>query len=99
MRSLVVDPYGYVMGASAFQHVGAFSVDIDFDQQRVYYAGSAGRPNRSPYGPKGDLPEQRPGWREMIFARRRPELYGILPTTNAVTDQYRQGPHNPAGNP
>ena len=42
MRSLAVDPYGYVMGASAFQHVGAFSVDIDFDQQRVYYAGSSG---------------------------------------------------------
>jgi predicted amidohydrolase len=99
MRSLVIDPYGYVMGASAFQHVGAFCVDIDFDQQRVYYAGSTGRPNRSPYGPKGDLPEQRPGWREMIFARRRPDLYGLLPTTNAVTDQYRHGPKNPAGNP
>jgi predicted amidohydrolase len=99
MRSLVVDPYGYVMGASAFQHVGAFCVDIDFDQQRVYYAGSTGRPNRSAYGPQGDLPEQRPGWREMIFARRRPELYGLLPTTNAVTNQYRQGPQNPAGTP
>lgn len=98
MRSLVVDPYGYVMGASAFQHVGAFCVDVDFDRQRVYYAGSDGRTNRSPYGPRGDLPEQRPGWREMIFARRRPELYGILPTTNAVTDQYRHGPQNPAPN-
>ena len=26
---------------------------------------------------------------EMIFARRRPELYEILPTTNEITRKYR----------
>jgi hypothetical protein len=28
----------------------------------------------------------------MIFARRRPELYGILPTTNAITRKYGPPP-------
>ena len=36
-----------------------------------------------------DIPEQHPGWREMIFSRRRPELYGILPTVNEVIMKYR----------
>ena len=94
MRSLIIDPYGYVMAASEFQQEGAIFVDIDFSQQKVYYAG------RKPQQPKRgendipsyfteDIPEQRLGWRDMIFARRRPELYGILPSTNEVTMKYR----------
>jgi len=99
MRRLVIDPYGYIMAASHFQQEGAVFADIDFNQQKVYYAG------RKPKQPKRgdtdtpahfteDIPEQRPGWRDLIFARRRPELYGIILTTNEVTMKYR-----PAKNP
>lgn len=94
MRSLAVDPYGSVIAASRFQHDGSFAFDVDFDQQRVYYAGR--RAEQAQRGSNdyaayytGDVPEQRFGWREMIFPRRRPELYGIIPTTNDVTQIYR----------
>ncbi len=94
LRSLIVDPYGCVMAASHFQTNGVIHVDVNFDEKKVYYAG------RKPHQPKpgktgipsyytGDLPEQRRGWRRMIFARRRPELYGIIPTVNDVTMTYR----------
>ncbi|MDH7571808.1 MAG: nitrilase-related carbon-nitrogen hydrolase, partial [Armatimonadota bacterium] len=81
LRSVVVDPYGQVVAASRFQENGVFAVDIDFDRQKVYYAGrKAGAPGPGPTGiPSyftGDLPEQRTGWREMLFSRRRPHLYG-----------------------
>jgi len=94
LRSLVIDPYGHVMAASHFQHEGVIHVDIDFDKQKVFYAGrKAQQPTRGANGIPSyfseDIPEQRSGWREMIFARRRPELYGILPTENEVTDKYR----------
>jgi len=94
LRSLIIDPYGYVMAASKFQQEGVVFVDIDFDQKKVYYAGQ--KPQQPKRGEKGipsyyteDMPEQHPGWREMIFARRRPELYGILPTENEVIMRYR----------
>jgi len=35
------------------------------------------------------MPEQRRGWREMLFKARRPELYGIVPTVNEVVKRYR----------
>lgn len=90
LRSPIIDPYGGVVAASKFQEHGAIAVDIDFDVQKVYYAGrkaqqaKRGTNHVSNYVDE-NLPEQRPGWREMIFARRRPELYRILPTTNDVT--------------
>ena len=94
LRSLIVDPYGYVMAASQFQQEGAVFVDIDFGQQKVTYAGR--KPQQPKRGKEGissyfteDIPEQRPGWRDMIFPRRRPELYGILPTVNEVIMKYR----------
>ena len=93
LRSLIIDPYGAVLAASHFQQEGVIFCDIDFRHQKVYYAGQKLPPPRP--GKQGissyfreDLPEQRPGWREMIFSRRRPELYGILPTTNEITRQY-----------
>ena len=96
LRSVAIDPYGQVMAASRFQQEGIFSVDIDFDDKRVYYAGEA--PDQPVPGTEGigtyisgDLPKQLPGWREMIFGRRHPELYTIIPTVNEVTMQYR--PH------
>jgi len=94
LRSLIIDPYGYVLAASHFQQEGAIFADIDFTQSKVYYAGR--KPEQPQRGESGipsyfteDLPEQRPGWRDLIFARRRPELYGILPTTNEVIMKYR----------
>jgi predicted amidohydrolase len=94
LRSLIVDPYGYVMAASKFQQEGVIFVDIDFSKPKVYYAG------RKPQQPKRgdsnipsyfteDIPEQRQGWRNMVFSRRRPELYGIIPTENEVIMKYR----------
>jgi predicted amidohydrolase len=94
LRSLIIDPYGHVMAASQFQQEGAIFVDIDFSQSKVYYAGR--KPQQPKRGKDGipsyfteDIPEQHPGWRDMIFARRRPELYGILPAENEVTMRYR----------
>lgn len=94
LRSLIIDQYGYVMAASKFQQEGVIFVDIDFDQPKVYYAGS--KPQQPKRGVEGipsyfteDIPEQRPGWRDMIFSRRRPELYGIIPTENEVIMKYR----------
>ncbi len=94
LRSLIIDPYGYVMAASHFQRNGAVYVDIDFDDKKVYYAGKRAhqpKPGKTgiPSYYTGDVPEQRPGWRRMIFGRRRPELYGIIPAENEVTRRYR----------
>lgn len=94
LRSLIVDPYGYVMAASHFQREGAFFVDIDFDVRKVYYAGHKKPPKDGKDAPityqTDSMPQQRPGWRDMILAARRPELYGIIPTTNEVTMKYRR---------
>jgi predicted amidohydrolase len=94
LRSLVVDPYGQVMASSKFQQEGVIYVDIDFDDERVYYAGrKAEQPKRGEEGISTyiseDMPEQRPGWRGMVFGRRRPELYGIIPAVNEVIMKYR----------
>jgi len=82
------------MAASKFQQEGVIFVDIDFDQPKVYYAGSKSQqPKRGEGGIPSyfteDIPEQRPGWRDMLFSRRRPELYGIIPTENEVIMKYR----------
>ncbi len=96
LRSPIIDPYGGVVASSRFQEHGAIAADIDFDVEKVYYAGrkatqlKRGTNHVSAYVCE-DMPEQRPGWRAMILARRRPELYGILPTTNDVTQKlFRQ---------
>ncbi len=94
LRSVIIDPYGKVRAASAFQDEGVIAVDIDFDEQKVYYAGmKAQQPTPGESGIesyyRADMPEQREGWREMIFENRRPELYGIIPSHNPVTMQYR----------
>jgi predicted amidohydrolase len=98
-RSVIVDPYGTIVAASQFQREGVIHADVPFDDARVYYAGR--KPEQPTPGSReipsyytGDLPEQRHGWREMLFPRRRPELYGILPTVNEVTMKYRPA-HNP----
>jgi len=94
LRSVVVDPYGQVVASSAFQKEGIVTYDIDFDDRRVYYEGrKADQPTRGETGIPSyfseDIPEQRKGWRDSVFSRRRPELYGIIPTTNDVIMKYR----------
>jgi len=94
LRSVVIDPYGQVMGSSTFQSECLFSVDVDFEAEKVYYEGRKEKqPTPGDVGIDayltGDIPEQKVGWREMMFARRRPELYGILPGHNEVTERYR----------
>lgn len=94
LRSVIVDPYGQVMASSRHQHEGIISYDVDFDDRRVYYEGKrADQPTRGktdiPSYFSEDMPEQKPGWRNMIFSHRRPELYGIIPTTNDVIMKYR----------
>ena len=99
LRSVIIDPYGQVMAASAFQQEGVIHVDIDFDEKRVYYEGKKTvQPTQGTEGIgtylDGDCPEQKSGWRQMMLGRRRPELYGIIPTVNDVIMKYRpvQGP-------
>jgi predicted amidohydrolase len=93
LRSVVIDPYGKVLLSSAFMQHDVAVVDIDFSQKKVYYEGN--RPEQVAPGEKGlysylsgDLPEQKQGWRDMIFSNRRPELYGIIPTRNKITEKY-----------
>ena len=59
----------------------------------MYYAGLG--PKQPQPGPEDipnyftpDLPQVLPGWREMIFANRRPGLYGLIPTENEITRRY-----------
>ncbi|HCU34221.1 MAG TPA: hypothetical protein DGT21_01890 [Armatimonadetes bacterium] len=99
LRSVIIDPYGQVVAASGFQRNGVVYYDIDLDDTRVYYAGAhENQPQKTESGytvyRHGVFPEQRKGWREMIFAARRPELYGIIPT---VTDAIQR--HRPATTP
>jgi predicted amidohydrolase len=94
LRSLIIDPYGQIMAASAYQREGLIHTDIDLNDSRVYYAGkktNQATPGKTdiPSYYTDNLPEQRPGWRDMVFAARRPELYGIIPTVNDVIRRYR----------
>lgn len=94
LRSLVIDPYGQVVAASHFGKDMLIHVDIDLSTPRVYYAGrKTDQPKRGERGIPSyyseNIPEQRRGWRDMIFRARRPELYGILPAENEVTRRYR----------
>ena len=94
LRSVIINPYGQVVAASDFQRDGIIHHDIDLADERVYYAGLSSEPGEhgetglAAYR-QGNLPEQRKGWREMLFAARRPELYGIIPTVNEVIMRYR----------
>lgn len=94
LRSVIIDPYGQVVAASEFQRNGVVYYDIDLDDTRVYYAGAhEHQPEKTESGytvyRQGVFPEQRKGWREMIFAARRPELYGIIPTVNEAIQRHR----------
>ncbi len=93
LRSVIVDPYGGLIASSSYQTKGVIFADIDFSVQKVYYAGLS--PKQPQPGAQDipnyftpDMPRVFPGWRDMIFANRRPELYGIIPTENDITRRY-----------
>lgn len=93
LRSVIIDPYGGLIASSGFEKKGIIFADIDFSEEKVYYAGLSPKQPRpgiedipSYFTP--DLPELFRGWRDMIFHHRRPELYSIIPTENEVTRQY-----------
>lgn len=94
LRSVIIEPYGQVMAASKFQQEGVVWVDLDFSRKRVYYAGrKANQPTRGKTGIPScfseDMPEQRVGWRALVFSRRRPALYGVIPAGNEITRRFR----------
>jgi len=94
LRSLIIDPYGQIMASSTMEPEGIISYDINLDLPRIYYAGQKQeqvQPGEAgiPAYYTGDLPDQKFGWRQMMLAARRPELYSILPTCNEVTARYR----------
>ncbi len=83
LRSLVLDPYGQVLAGSHYDRTSVVYTDIDFDKGRVYYAGEKAQQPRRVAGDTGAyvfgvVPDRQAGWREMFFARRRPELYSPL---------------------
>jgi predicted amidohydrolase len=92
-RSIVVDPYGTVLASSRFMEDDVLYVDIDFSVERVYYAGKKEqqpKPAAEDIGSyfTSDLPNQLRGWRPMMLAQRRPELYSIIPLENEITRRY-----------
>jgi len=96
LRSVLIDPYGQVMASSKFQTNDIIFCDIDFDQKRVMYAGSIPSNSGNPKSPLAkyhaqQVPEKKDDWQEMIFSRRRPELYSTLLDENEVLDRYRSG--------
>ncbi len=94
LRSVIVDPYGQVVAASGFNREHVIYYDIDLEEKRVYYSGllqeqaEHAEEGMGVYA-FGTMPEQQTGWREALFAARRPELYGIIPTVNEVIMRYR----------
>jgi hypothetical protein len=68
-------------------------VDIDFSVERVYYAGKKEQQPTPAAGDIGnyftsDLPQQLRGWRRVMLAQRRPELYSVIPLENEITRRY-----------
>ena len=92
-RSVIVDPYGSVLASSKFMEDDVLYVDIDFSVERVYYAGKKERqptPTAEDIGSyfTSDVPRQLRGWRGVMLAQRRPELYSIIPLENEITRRY-----------
>jgi predicted amidohydrolase len=95
LRSLIVDPYGQVVAASTYGKADLVFYDVDLNDRRSYYAGVAtpkeGQTVDMSWWP-GVFPQQLCDWQDMLFAARRPELYGIIPTVNEVIMRYRAEP-------
>lgn len=94
LRSLIIDPAGQVVSASAFNRSGINYYDLDLETEQFYYEDIAevqrekGELGMNAYF-EGNLPCQKKGRRDILFNSRRPELYEIIPTTNDVIDRGR----------
>jgi predicted amidohydrolase len=91
-RSYVIDPYGHVVTATPYWSEGVATTEVDLDAGRVWFArtnkpGPAGKSGYlHAYYPKF-IPEKRADFRTVLFAGRRPELYGpIIEKTLADRD-------------
>jgi hypothetical protein len=79
----VIDPYGHVVTATPYWSESVATTEIDLDAGRVWFARSD---KPGPAGKKGYLhayypkfiPEKRTDFRSVLFAGRRPELYGSI---------------------
>ena len=92
-RSVLIDPYGAVLASSKFMEDDVLYADIDFSVERVITRGRRRLSRRRPRTTSGatftsDLPQQLRGWRSMMLANRRPELYSIIPFENEITRRY-----------
>jgi hypothetical protein len=82
-RSFVIDPFGYVLAASRYLSEGVATTDIDLDMELPWYTRSSDPGRR---GQKGYLAgyysefktEKKSDLRSVLFAQRRPELYGPI---------------------
>ena len=82
-RSYVIDPYGYILAASRYWCNSVCTAEVDLDAGRVWFVpsdkpGHAGKEGYlAGYYPK-TIPEKRTDFRSVLFAQRRPELYGPI---------------------
>lgn len=82
-RSYVIDTYGHLLAASSYWANSAFSADIDLDAPHVWFAesdqiGAAGKPGYLAGFYPETVPQKRDDLRAVLFAGRRPELYGPI---------------------
>lgn len=80
MRSFILDPYGQCLAATAFDAPAICCADIEFDRARVFYDhplvdNMTNLVESAPGCYVAPVPTQRRGYRQMLFNRRRPELY------------------------
>lgn len=89
LRSFICDPYGVVLASTTHGEEELTYVDIDFSKEKVYYTNESTEVEfveEKNYGHyAGEVPDQKRGWRDMLFENRRPELYDIIPTENEIT--------------
>ncbi|MBL7044809.1 MAG: carbon-nitrogen hydrolase family protein, partial [Pirellulaceae bacterium] len=92
-RSYVLDPYGYILAASRYWCDSVCTADIDLDASPIWFArsdtpGRAGqRGYLAGYYPK-TIPEKRSGFRSVLLAGRRPELYRSIPEKSLAHRMY-----------
>lgn len=82
-RSYVIDPYGFILAASAYWSDSVCTADVDLDAGGVWFArsntpGRSGKPGYlAGYYPK-TIPEKRTDLRRVLLDGRRPELYKVI---------------------
>jgi predicted amidohydrolase len=82
-RSYVLDPYGHILAATEYWRDSVCTAQVDLDAGRIWFArtdqpGTAGKPGYlAAYYPP-TVPEKRADLRAVLWAGRRPELYGPI---------------------